>query len=189
MSRCVWLVACLGGVVLIGCGRQAGGPPASGPTPGPPVALAGAGAGPTDFFNSCCGDVISIGFPTEYLTAGPGGSSFDVKLSSGSGGTAKVETYGTRRSTPAEAEGMMRKLHAGLRQAAQEKGCQVEGAAELSEREAASGFTLKYSRQNNTGEVVVTRSERTEKEHQDRDGKPVYTIKVVVSEVVCKPGG
>ena len=67
----------------------------------------------------------------------------------------------------------MRKLHAGLRWAAREKGCQVEGPTDLSEREAAAGFTLKYSKQNNAGEVVVTRSERTEKEYQDKDGKPV----------------
>jgi hypothetical protein len=168
------------GIALIGCNR-----PAS--TPGSLVALTGAGATPTEFFNSCFGDVVSIGFPTEYVAAGPSGALVDFKLSSATGGTAKVETYGSRRSTPAEAETMMRKLHFGLRRIAQEKGCQVEGPQELSEQEAAAGFTLKYSKQNNTGEVVVTRTARTEKEYQDKDGKPVYTIKVVVSEKVGKP--
>jgi hypothetical protein len=194
MRRYQSLIVLVAGIALGGCNRPAGGPPPAaasvpGATTGLPAALAGARVTPTDFFNYCCGDVVSIGFPTEFLAAGPGGSSINFQWGGEPGGTVKVEHSGTRRSTPAEAEAMMRKLHAGLRRAAQEKGCQVEGAPETATGQAAAGFTFKYSRQNNTGEVVVTRTERTEKEYQDKDGKAVYTIKVVVSEIVGKPPG
>jgi len=181
------LLVLAGGITLIGCNQPAGGPS---PRSASDSASASEplGAAPTEFFNFCCGDVISMAFPAERAVAGPSGSSIETNFGSG-GGTTKVTLFGMRRSTPAESEAMMRKLHAALRRAAQDKGCQVQGPPEITTEQAKAGFTLKYSKRRNTGEVVVTRTERTEKEYRDKDGTAVYTIRVVVSETLGKPSG
>jgi hypothetical protein len=177
MTRSVFPLVCAAVLAAAGCNRLAPGPAA-------PVG----GASQTEFFTFCSSDVLSLGFPREYLVGGPGGSSSKVNLNSLTGGTVRFETYGTRTSTPAEAEDMMRKLYAELRRAAESRGCTVDGPTHLSDAEAAAGFAFKYAKDNNTGEVTVTRADRTE-ENKDKDGKVVYTVKVVVAEAVGKPPG
>lgn len=139
----------------------------------------------TDFFEVCLGDPVSLGFPAQYLATGPSGNSSDPR--SGSGGTAKGESYATRSSTAAEANAMMRTLHDELRRLAQEKGCQVEGPAELPAEEPVLSFAFSYSKGKNHGTVSVTRTERKEAEYQVAEGKLVYTVKVAAEETVGKP--
>jgi len=164
-------------IAFAGCSK-----PNAAPAPEP---VEGSEAKPTDFFNFCCGDVISVGFPLKYLEAGPGGSSTAFNLSSSSGGTAKVEHLVTRRSTALEADQMMRKLYTELRRIAQEKGCEVDGLAELSGDTSTKSFKLIYSRKNNRGEVETTRIDKDDKDKAE--ASKVYSVKITVLEVVGKP--
>jgi hypothetical protein len=181
-SRTGWLVTSVAIAVtaLPGCNR----PSTSAVVVTPP----GPEPTPTKFSEACSGDVISLGFPAGIMAAGESGSSSVVALSSGSGGTVKRETYGTFISTPAEADRMMRKLHAELKRLAQEKGCQLEEPSDLPPEGEVTSFTLSYAEKGNRGEVQAKREERTEPEYKSAEqGKVVYTVTVSLSETVARP--
>lgn len=140
---------------------------------------------PSSFLTYCGNDIVSVGFPAKFMVAGPGFGKSSGNYNSGTGGTSTLEQLGTRASTPAEAEEMMRKFCQVLQKAAEEKGCRVENPPDLPEKGPVTNFQFAYTCKGNQGEVKVTRTERTEKDLQV-PGKQVYTVKVEVTEKIGK---
>lgn len=164
------LVLMMGSIVFLGCKKA---------QPAPSL-------GPSGFHNSCRGDIIKIGFPAQFMVAGPSASTSSDEWSSGSGGTCTVMNLGTYASTPAEAEEMMRKFCQELQKVAEEKGCRVENPPDLPEKGPVANFKFTYTyKATNRGEVTVTRTERADKNLQV-PGKQVYTVKVEVMEKIAK---
>lgn len=172
------------GIAPLGCDLPSAAPPApSASDPDGVESSEAAGANPSEFYEFCRGvELVNQGFPADHSADGPGENSFDINSNLATGGTFKIVNIETRRGTAAESAAMMRELHAFLRRSAEEKGCQVEGAVDLSDQEATTGFTLKYSKGRHIGEVIVTRTERTERHLLGKDGVPVFTIKVSLVE-------